>query len=150
MISIRHATAADAQRLAAIVRLSPEAGNWSEAELRESIANTTIRKCLVAEADFGVAGFLLASVPVAGEAEILTLAVDPGARRRGIASALVRALLESAPGRVYLEVRRSNTAARRLYERLGFVQAGVRTAYYESPCEDAIVMQVTSDQSLPS
>ena len=42
--------------------------------------------------------------------------------------------------RATLEVRRSNEAARQLYERLGFVAAGVRRAYYTNPIEDALVL----------
>ncbi len=144
---IREATPSDPPRLAEIARLSPEAGRWSESELREGIASPT-GTCLVAEADGLVSGFLLASVPVAGETEILTLAVDPGARRRGIAKALVQALLRSRPGRIFLEVRRSNAVAQRLYQSLGFAPGGLRRHYYQSPPEDAIVMQVTLDQPL--
>ncbi len=146
---VREAIESDPECLAEIIRLSPEAGNWSEAELRESIANPA-RRCLVAEADGIVAAFLVASVPAAGEAEILTLAVAPGARRRGIARALLQAFLRSVFGRVHLEVRRSNTAARQLYQSLGFMPAGLRPGYYESPREDAIVMQVTLDQPFAS
>ena len=42
--------------------------------------------------------------------------------------------------RATLEVRRSNEPARRLYERFGFAFAGVRTAYYREPVEDALVL----------
>jgi ribosomal-protein-alanine N-acetyltransferase len=70
------------------------------------------------------------------------VAVDPDRRRRGIASALIGALLDrvgpAAP--VTLEVRRSNAGAIVLYERFGFRSAGVRRRYYADNGEDAVIM----------
>ena len=78
------------------------------------------------------------------ELHINNLAVDPAWRRRGVAGELLRFVLEEAAGegatRATLEVRRSNEAARQLYERFGFSFAGVRTAYYREPVEDALVL----------
>lgn len=78
------------------------------------------------------------------ELHINNLAVDPAWRRRGVASALLTYVLQSAAAegaaRSTLEVRRSNEPARRLYERFGFSFAGVRTAYYREPVEDALVL----------
>lgn len=85
-----------------------------------------------------------------GEAELGDLAVEEGARRRGIGAALVKAALEAAADRgataVFLEVRESNRAARRLYERAGFEHVGTRKRYYVRPVEDALVMR----RSVPS
>ena len=68
----------------------------------------------------------------------------PPSRRHGIASAMLTFVLEQAAAegatRATLEVRRSNDPARRLYERFGFAFAGVRTAYYREPVEDALVL----------
>ncbi len=81
----------------------------------------------------------------ADEAEIANLAVAAQGRRRGIGSALLAAALEEAQARgavaVYLEVRDSNVAARRLYESHGFTEVGKRKAYYRKPVEDAIVLK---------
>ena len=78
------------------------------------------------------------------ELHINNLAVDPGWRRQGVASALLAFVLDAAGAegaiRTTLEVRRSNEPARRLYERFGFAFAGVRTAYYQEPVEDALVL----------
>lgn len=78
------------------------------------------------------------------EAHIVTLAVSPESRRRGIGELLVLGALELAyahgMGRVTLEVRASNEAARALYERCGFRRAGVRPRYYSDNNEDAVVM----------
>lgn len=92
-------------------------------------------------------GFILART-AGGEAEILTLAVLPGARRRGLATALVLAAASHAHSRdaqvLFLEVASGNVAARGLYRRLGFVEAGLRTGYYASAGrkpEDALVLR---------
>jgi ribosomal-protein-alanine N-acetyltransferase len=142
MLTLRESRSGDGVRLAEIARLSPEAGNWSE----DDFAPRPERLCLVAERGAQIAGFLLASRPAPDEAEILTLAVDPAARRQGVASALIEAFLARRPGRVYLEVRRSNAPAQQLYRRFGFSPTGIRRAYYASPVEDAIVMQAACFQ----
>ena len=81
---------------------------------------------------------------VLDELHINNLAVVPEFRRRGVATALLRRVMEEAARfgirRTMLEVRRSNTAARELYERFGFVVAGTRSNYYTNPVEDALVL----------
>jgi ribosomal-protein-alanine N-acetyltransferase len=81
----------------------------------------------------------------ADEAEILTLAVLPGARRRGAGLALLResASIAAALGAraVFLEVSVTNIAARALYTKIGFVQAGHRRHYY-SDGSDAVVLRL--------
>lgn len=80
-------------------------------------------------------GFVLARL-VAGEAEILTIAVLPSYQRRGIGRELMEAVLrflhhERAES-LFLEVDESNLPAQALYRRLGFIQVGHRPAYYET------------------
>ena len=89
------------------------------------------------------AGFVLARV-AADEAEILTLAVIPRARRRGhagalLAGAMAAALLRGA-GTMFLEVSDRNGAARALYARAGFAEAGRRRRYYADGA-DALVLR---------
>jgi [ribosomal protein S18]-alanine N-acetyltransferase len=78
------------------------------------------------------------------ELHINTIAVDARMRRRGLATALMKHLLAEAAAagahRTFLEVRRSNLPAQRLYERLGFTVAAVRRNYYSQPEEDALVL----------
>jgi ribosomal-protein-alanine N-acetyltransferase len=97
----------------------------------------------VVEAEGSVVGYLVAW-PVAEEVHLANLAVHPRWRRRGIGSFLLRHLLERARERgaawVALEVRVSNEAARRLYERFGFRAVAVRKGYYQKEREDALVM----------
>ena len=75
---------------------------------------------------------------------VMNLAVAPGYRRRGIATSLLDRLFEltAADGRrgYTLEVRVSNTAAIKLYERVGFQPRGVRRGYYTDDREDALIM----------
>jgi ribosomal-protein-alanine N-acetyltransferase len=81
---------------------------------------------------------------VVDEVHINNLAVLPAWRRGGAGSALlIRVLTEGAAlgaRRAILEVRRSNDAARKLYERFGFSIAAVRKGYYSHPVEDALVL----------
>ena len=81
------------------------------------------------------------------ELRLMNLAVHPDHRRQGIARRLIRYALgdglDQGTTRALLEVRASNTAARRFYHALGFQQYGRRTAYYTNPNEDAILMQLT-------
>lgn len=99
---------------------------------------------LVAEADGGVAGYVVARA-AAAEGEILNLAVAPAGRRRGIGHALVGQVAAELATRgvrdVFLEVRESNAGARALYAAHGFREVGRRTRYYRTPIEDAIILR---------
>lgn len=94
----------------------------------------------IATADEEPVGLLLARA-VADEAEILTLAVLPHWRRRGVAHRLMEQLLAWATSvdavRLFLEVAEDNVAARALYERSGFALVGRRNDYY-APGNDAL------------
>ena len=92
-------------------------------------------------------GFALGRV-IADEAEVLTIAVLPEARRRGVgrrclAAFEVEAARRSAT-RVFLEVAEDNTAARALYESFGYAEIARRADYYKTPDgqrHDALVME---------
>jgi ribosomal-protein-alanine N-acetyltransferase len=81
---------------------------------------------------------------VVDEIHINNLAVLPALRGRGVGTELLRHVLAEArrlgARRATLEVRASNVGAQRLYERLGFVPAGTRSAYYSNPVEDAVIL----------
>jgi ribosomal-protein-alanine N-acetyltransferase len=115
---------------------------WSAQQLGESLAAGI--PFVVAERDAAVVGYAIAH-HAADEAEILNVAVAPTARRRGVGRSLIRALLAALRDRgvrtVYLEVRRSNAAARALYAQLGFHEVTTRRGYYRSPVEDAVVLR---------
>jgi [ribosomal protein S18]-alanine N-acetyltransferase len=79
------------------------------------------------------------------ELQIMNVAVAPEQRRRGYASLLLDDLLmlgrQQRATAIVLEVRRTNTAAIRLYEQHGFQRIGVRPRYYSDNGEDALVMR---------
>lgn len=90
------------------------------------------------------AGFAI-SQWLADEMEILSIAVDPSRRRRGLGRMLMTAMaaIAEAHGRTswILEVRETNTAARALYERCGFLKVGERRGYYRDTGESALLMR---------
>jgi [ribosomal protein S18]-alanine N-acetyltransferase len=90
-----------------------------------------------------VAGFC-AFWLVVDEIHINNVAIRPALRGHGIGTHLIQRVFEEAhrlgAKRATLEVRTSNEAARRLYERLGFYVAGTRRHYYTNPVEDALIL----------
>lgn len=100
-------------------------------------------------------GFILLRA-VADEAEILTLAVRPAARRRGLGARLVSeggtAAAARGATRLFLEVADDNAAALALYARAGFVGAGRRPGYYARPDggrQDALILALNLPSTLP-
>jgi len=117
---------------------------WSRETLVWELRNSDVTRAYVLrDADGRVAAFCVCWV-IFDELHINTLAVDPAARRRGMASALLRHVLADAAAagatKATLEVRASNAAALGLYERLGFRVAGTRPRYYARPEEDALLL----------
>ena len=119
---------------------------WSEKMLAEHLANP----CSLTLAAVGDTGRLLGYVgllAVVDEGYITNVAVRPDCRCQGVASSLLQALEARGRARnltfLTLEVRQSNAPARALYEKLGYVQAGLRRNYYENPREDAVIMTKT-------
>jgi [ribosomal protein S18]-alanine N-acetyltransferase len=97
--------------------------------------------CLAAENGDGLNGYLVCS-RYADVWHLMNVAVDPGRRRLGIASGLIRRLFDEvgSGARLTLEVRTSNQGAIAMYERFGFVAAGHRRRYYQDNGEDALIM----------
>lgn len=138
-MTIRDATLADLDAIAALEHQVYDEP-WSEAMIRDELTQRT-RIYLVVTEDGGVVGF--GGLMLAGDdAHITTLGVAPEARHRGLGSRLLLILVEraldSGSRHLTLEVRASNTNARRLYERFGFAEVGKRYGYYRG--EDAVVM----------
>jgi ribosomal-protein-alanine acetyltransferase len=97
----------------------------------------------VAAYDGRVAAFIVARNTAPDEREILNIAVRPEYRRLGLGERLLRHLIyQGKTGDVFLEVRESNHEARRLYERVGFVNCGRRPNYYDDPPETAVIMRI--------
>lgn len=101
--------------------------------------------CRVAEMDGEIAGYAIMSMGADG-AHLLNLCVDPGHHGMGLGDILLKTILDYARKQeavtTFLEVRPSNTAARRFYQKRGFVEVGSHTNYYPARFgrEDAIVM----------
>lgn len=126
----------DAPALAALhARCFTTPRPWTAAEFAELLASPLC--FLLTEAQ----GFLLGRV-IADEAELLTIAVAPEARRQGEGARLLAAFAQAAKARgattAFLEVAENNAAARALYARAGWAQAGRRKGYYHSPEGDAL------------
>lgn len=117
---------------------------WSERTFRNLLRRSNARLLVAEHEAGGLAGYAVLWV-VGREAELGDLAVRRDLRRRGIGRRLVDAVLRSAAAvgarAVFLEVRESNDAARRLYEGAGFEAVGRRRGYYTNPPEDAVVMR---------
>jgi ribosomal-protein-alanine N-acetyltransferase len=116
---------------------------WSEKSIASELDNR-LSLWLVAMDGDRVAGYV-GSQSVLGETDMMNIAVHPDFRRRGIAEELVMKLVEELKVRgnhsLMLEVRVSNDPARNLYEKLGFLQVGLRKNYYRNPKEDACILR---------
>lgn len=144
-MTLRPATAADAEALAAVHARAFD-DPWSAADLLALMEGRGAFALAAETPDGALAGFVLCRA-IAGEAEILTLAVDPAHRRRGIAAALAEAALKlgaAAARSMFLEVAADNAGAIALYETLGFETVGRRARYYarrSGEGADALVMR---------
>ena len=101
--------------------------------------------CLAAADDEGLLGYLVCS-RYADVWHLMNVAVNPDARRQGIARRLMERLFDEAGdnARYTLEVRTSNHGAISMYERFGFRPAGHRRRYYHDNGEDALIMWLES------
>lgn len=121
---------------------------WSEAEIARLLLHPgSVALVATAGQPNAIGGFAMAQV-AADEAEILTIGVAEGWRRNGVAARLVdgikRASAKAGARSLFLEVADSNVAARGLYARKGFTQAGRRQGYYAragAPAEDALILR---------
>ncbi len=149
--TIRPMRHSDLDQVRAIAKASPEAPQWQPeawaAYLQATPEPPIFRRAVVAEGEGKILGFAAATLLVDGEENLCQLesvAVDPSARRRGIATTLVRDMLgwvrQNGGRRFSLEVRAGNAAAIALYLRLGLEPEGRRTGYYADPEEDALVL----------
>ena len=126
----------------------------------DSFSNPWTRDMLLAELDKDItgceglqvdgrlAGFCLYWV-ICDEGHVVDIAVNPGDRNKGygekILESALRHMKEAGAASVFLELRVSNTSARRLYERAGFKEIYLRRGYYSEDGEDALVMQLILD-----
>ena len=128
---VEPASLRDAPRLAALHGASFHRG-WGEGEFEDMLSqrNTLVHRIRLRSKLIGFAVSRIA----ADEAEILSIAIAPGHRGRGLSRQLLLTHLGHLAGRgvrtVFLEVEENNLPARRLYDRAGFAVAGRRERYY--------------------
>lgn len=141
-------SAADLDRVMKIAESLQHAPHWPLSSYVSAIdpSCTPPRIALVAEGESrDPIGFLIACL-IAPEAELETIAVAAEAKRRGIGTALLSALMRELKaervGGLLLEVRVSNQEAQDFYAALGFEQIGQRPRYYADPEEDAVLLRL--------
>ncbi len=121
---------------------------WTEGMFRSQLKFRDHAINLVLVEDGTVAGYAAAWIAY-DEIHLLSIAVVPAARRRGLGGGILGAVMErgSARGaaRAILEVREGNAAARAFYRMHGFVDIGTRRRYYSDTDEDAIIMEYIFD-----
>jgi N6-L-threonylcarbamoyladenine synthase/ribosomal-protein-alanine N-acetyltransferase len=141
---LREATASDVDRLAELEQASFGAEAWSRRLVFEELTGPH-RRYFVAEAGGRVTGYAGLFLGL-DSAEVMTVAVDPAWRGRGLGRRLMLALLTEAERagkrRVMLEVAVGSEAAIGLYRSLGFAQIGRRRGYYQPSGRDALVMRL--------
>jgi ribosomal-protein-alanine N-acetyltransferase len=143
MIEVRRLAQRDLKAIERIERLSYPTP-WSRSMFASEMAKPSSVALGAFEAETGeLFGYLVISRYVDAW-HVMNVAVEPDRRRQGIALALFERLFDvtGADGRrgYTLEVRISNEAAIKLYERLGFQSRGVRRGYYTDNREDALIM----------
>jgi ribosomal-protein-alanine N-acetyltransferase len=142
MVEIGAMTVADLPEVQAIERASFTTP-WPPQAYRSEIESNRLASYLVARVEGRVVGFGGVWLMV-DEAHITTFAVHPDWRRQRVGERILLGLLDIAAERgareATLEVRLSNLAARRLYEKYGFRPVGLRPHYYTDDHEDALIM----------
>jgi ribosomal-protein-alanine N-acetyltransferase len=161
-VTLRPMTLAD---LPDVMKLEEELfapDTWTEAMYRDELSRPDTRYYVVAEFDVGgdvdepdegppvMVGYA-GLIAYDDEAHVATLGVTKALQGEGLGSLLLDTLLAEADKRspvVLLEVRADNQAARRLYQRRGFVEIGRRRGYYQPSGADAVIMKRKRVRSL--
>jgi ribosomal-protein-alanine acetyltransferase len=145
---IRQATVDDIPAIISLARESPFVSHWSEAAYRTAFEpGAPARLVLISQDETAgtenrLQGFVVARA-IGEECELEKVVVAAEFQHRGVGTQLIHALIQAARERrvlrILLEVRESNTAARSLYEKLGFEITSRRHSYYNDPTEDAVL-----------
>lgn len=116
---------------------------WSKESFLRELKSNEIALYLVAKVEDKAVGYI-GTWKVLDEGHITNLAVHSDYRKLGIGGMLISELLslcrKEGINSFTLEVRKSNEIARRLYEKFGFNERGIRKGYYEDNNEDAVIM----------
>jgi [ribosomal protein S18]-alanine N-acetyltransferase len=149
MAAVRIAVSADLPGIIEIASASDAAAHWPVQEYEKVFATDASqdRILLVIERNEQVQGFIMGH-STSPDWEIENFAIRPDWQKRGLGGQLLCGFLDLArqsgtAQTVYLEVRESNLAARKLYEKMGFAQVGRRKVYYHQPPEDALIYKIS-------
>ena len=118
---------------------------WTRGNFRDSLAAGY--HCRIMELLGEIIGYSVVSIG-AGEAHLLNLSIAAQWQRRGLGREILKFMIELARDfcvhKIYLEVRPSNLAGRRLYAGAGFIEVATRRGYYPGPGdrEDAVIMEL--------
>lgn len=141
-IELQNMSSEDIAQVCEIENLS-FATPWSRESFESEISENSLARYLVARLDGKVVAYGGMWI-VLDEGHITNIAVHPDYRGRKIGEKLVQAMLQAARDcrvlNITLEVRASNNIARNLYNKLGFVDSGIRKGYYADTGEDAVIM----------
>ena len=151
MVHILHAGPSDAHAMARIHKQS-FAHPWDENALRHLMDKREVLALAAFEPPHEMSGFIITRL-AADEGEILTIAIAPSHRRKGVGVELMAHALELSylrgAARIFLEVAENNKAAIALYRHFGFEETGRRKAYYpqgqlrkRKQPEDALIMSL--------
>jgi len=150
-LKVRPLESGDIESILGIQSVCPEIAQWTPPDYAR-VAHGEMPGWVCQE-EAEIRGFLVAR-SIGSDIEILNLAVRPQARRLGVGTSLLLQSLEwgraQQAERAILEVRVSNIAALRFYERFGFHVAGRRPRYYNTPVEDALLLIAHFDKVQPS
>lgn len=141
MLSLRRVMPGDLPRLLEIENLA-----FSDPWPTEAFSSDLLDNGIVLLEQDHVVGYVFVLM-VLDECSIINIAIDPVHQRKGYGEYMMKELILALYGsghtrKFYLEVRASNLAAQKLYEKLGFSRIGLRRGYYSTPPEDAIVMSL--------
>lgn len=146
MIHLRSAAVSDIPKMMAICAAEQNAPQWTASAYEELMRTPEKALVRLAGREPGeIAGFYVARRLIEHEWELENIAVALVERLNGVGAMLLNDLIAQAAGektaQIFLEVRASNVAARRFYERFGWRESGRRMGYYADPVEDAVLYQ---------
>ena len=152
-VMIEEMTVQDMEQIMAIEKVSfptPWSENMFRKELKVSMSRNFVAR-IKSERGKELIGYMNYWI-YAGESHLNNIAVRRDYRRKGIASKLmtemIRKSLKEGAALGTLEVRRTNEAASRLYERYGYIMKGVRPNYYDDTKEDGLIMWCDFKESM--
>lgn len=149
-VQLRKMTAADVEALTAIEQTC-FSDAWSECMVRD-LADSSWDEVWVLEAE-EILGYINYRF-IAGEGELMRIAVLPEYRGHGYSKVLMDAMMEAAAKNqitdLTLEVRAGNESAIGLYKAYGFAEEAVRKKYYHNPTEDALIMWLRGLPTIPT